>query len=208
MAIDHLDGVASTFQLGAEALHEEFIVMISDEACIGCQSAGFGQAILTAWLQTKWSEFTRDLVIASVMGTSWTGGNSVQAVAVVRSREDAERIVKAATACTMKSRGLSSAVWHAPWFVIEVSTHIGLTNLPKLEAALGATVIPWQITAFRNYLVHPSKKTLYKYAELQAKLGMLGIEPEDLLRQQQKPGLPVFTAWVRELQSIAYDSTR
>ena len=207
MAPSRLDVVASTFQSASETLHDKFLAMTLDAACTGCQHAGFGEAILTAWLQTKWIEFTRDLVIASALGTRRTRGNSVQAAAGVRSRADAKRIVKAATTCAVKRRGISSPVWHAPWFVVEIGTLIGLRNLPKLQATLGPTVIPEQITDFRNYLVHPGKNTRHKYEALQAKLGMLRVEPQDLLHQQQNPGLPVFTWWVRELQRIAYDST-
>ena len=208
MARGRLDLVALTFQSDSEALHYKFLAMTSDAACIGCQHAGFGEAILTAWLQTQWADFNRDLVIASSLGTRRTGGNSVKAIAGVKSRSDAEKIVKEATTHTVKKRGASSPVWHAPWFILEVSDLIGLRNIPQLQAALGPTVTPQQITDFRNYLVHPGTKTRYKYEALQAKLGMLRMEPEHLLHQQQKPGLPVFTSWVRELQRIAYDSTR
>ena len=208
MAQNRLKEVASVFQSSSESLHDKFLAMLSDTACKGCQSAGFGHAILAAWLQTRWSEFTRDLVVASVLATSRTGEDLGKAGSGVASEDFAERIVKVATSCVVKRRGLILPVWHAPWFVIEVSAHMGLTNLQELEATLGPTVIPDQISSFRNYLVHPGTGTHHKYERLQAKLGMLGIEPEDLLRQQQKPGLPVFTAWVRQLQSIAYDSTR
>ena len=208
MAPSRLDVVASTFQTASEGLHDKFLAMTSDAACTGCQHAGFGEAILTAWLQTRWIDFTRDLIIASALGTRRTRGNSVRAVAGVKSRTDAERIVKAATTCAVKNRGLNSPIWHAPSFVVEVGTLVRLRNLRTLKDALGPTVIPEQITAFRNYLVHPGTRTRYRYEALQAKLGMLRMEPERLLHQQQKPGLPVFTSWVRELQRIAYDSTR
>ena len=208
MALSRLDVVASTFQSASEALHDRFLAMTSNAACTGCQHAGFGEAILAAWLQTKWIEFTRKLVIASALGTRRTGGNAVRPVAGVKSEADAETVVKAATFRAVKKHGGSSPVWHAPWFVIEVSNFIGLGNLPKLEVALGPTVAPEQITDFRNYLVHPGDRTRFRYAALQAKLGMLRMEPEHLLHQQQKPGLPVFTSWVRELQRVAYDSTR
>ena len=208
MTLSRLDVVAFTFQSDSEALHDKFLTMTSDAACTGCHSSGFGEAILAAWLQTKWINFTRSLVIASALGTRRAGGNSVQAASGVRSLADAERIVKAATTSVVKNYGSSSPVWHAPRFVIEVSTIIKLRNLPKLEATLGPTITPKQITDFRNYLVHPDKNTLSSYERLQEKLGMLRVAPEDLLRQEQKPGLRVFTAWVRELQRIAYDSTQ
>ena len=208
MAPGRLDVVASTFQLASETLHEKFLAMTSDAACTGCEHAGFGEAILTAWLQTKWIEFTRDLVVASALGTRRTRGNSVQPVAGVRSRADAKRIVKGATTCAVQRYGARSPIWHAPWFVVEVGTLLGLRNLTKLEATLGSTLIPEQITVFRNYLVHPGTGTRSKYEALQAKLGMLSVEPQNLLHQQQSPGLPVFTSWVRELQRVAHDSTR
>ena len=208
MTLSCFDVVTSTFQSDSEALHDKFQAMTLDAACTGCQSSGFGEAILAAWLQNKWGHFTRGLVIASALGTSRAGGNSVQAVPGVTSQADAERIVKAATTSVVKNHGGSSPVWHAPWFVIEVSTVIKLRNLTKLEATLGPTITPKQITDFRNYLVHPDEKTLANYERLQETLGMLRVEPEDLLRQEQKPGLRVFTSWVRELQRIAYDSTQ
>ena len=200
--------VASTFQSNSEALHDKFQAMRSDAACTGCQSAGFGEAILAAWLQTKWSDFARELVIASALGTRRMRGNSVQAVTGVKTRADAERFVRAATKCAIKKRGFSSPVWHSPSFVVEVGTLIQLRNLQKLEAVLGPSLVPGQITDFRNYLVHPGTNTRQKFEALQAKLGMFRIEPEHLLHQQQRPGLPVFTAWVRELQRIAFDSTQ
>ena len=207
MPPSRLDVVAFNFHSASETLHEKFMAMTSDAACTGCRHAGFGEAILTAWLQTRWTEFARNLVIASALGTRRTRGESVPPVPGVRSRADAERIVKAATRRVVKRRG-GSPVWHAPWFVVEVSTLIGLRNLPKLEATLGPTPIPEQITDFRNYLVHPGTRTRHKYEALQARLGMLRVKPQDLLHQQQSPGLPVFTSWVRELQRVAYDSTR
>ena len=208
MAPSRLDLVASTFQSASEALHDKFLAMASDTSCVGCQYAGFGEAILTAWLQAKWADFTRSLVIASALGTRRTGGNSVKAIAGVKSRSDAQTIIKEAAAHTVKKHRVNTPVWHAPWFVLEVSNFIGLGNIAQLEAALGPTVTPQQVTDFRNYLVHPGTKTRYRYEELQAKLGMLRMEPEHLLHQQRRPGLPVFTSWVRELQRIAYDATR
>ena len=208
MPHSRLDVVASTFRSNSEALHDKFQAMRSDAACTGCQSAGFGEAILAAWLQTRWSDFARELVIASALGTRRTRGNSVKAVTGVRTRADAERMVKAATKCAIKNRGVLVPVWHAPSFVIEVGNLMQLRNLEYLEAVLGPSLVPAQITDFRNYLVHPGLKTRYKYRALQAKLGMLRIEPEQLLHQQQRPGVPVFTSWVRELQRIANDSTR
>ena len=208
MPPSRLDVVASTFESASETLHDRFLAMTSDAGCTGCQHAGFGVAILTAWLQTRWIEFTRSLVIASALGTRRTQGNSVQPVAGVRSLADAEKIVKEATTFAVKRRGLLSPVWHAPLFVVEVGAQMGLRNLPRLETTLGPTLIPKQITDFRNYLVHPNTGTRSKYETLQAKLGMLSVEPQDLLQQHESPGLPVFTLWVRELQRVANDSTR
>ena len=74
MAPSRLDVVASAFQTASEGLHDKFLAMTSDVACTGCQHAGFGEAILTAWLQTKWIDFTRDLVVASALGTRRTLG--------------------------------------------------------------------------------------------------------------------------------------
>ena len=198
---------AAAFKSGAEALHHRFLAISADSACTGCQSAGFGEAILAAWLQTEWGNFTRNLIVASALGTR-RSGTPVKAIAGVRSPADAEKMVRTAAACAAKIRGTSYPVWHAPLFAIEVGSLIGLHNQPKLEVVLGATLVPGQIADFRNYLVHPGDKTRKKYEGLQAKLGMFGMEPEDLLHQFQGPGLTVFTSWIRELQRIADDSTR
>ena len=208
MARSRMDVAAVAFKSGAEVLHHRFMVISADSACTGCQSAGFGQAILAAWLQTEWSNFTRNLIVASALGTRRRRGTPVKAIAGVRSPSDAEKMVKSAAACTAKKLGTSYPVWHAPSFAIEVGSLIGLQNQPKLEAVLGATLVPEQIADFRNYLVHPGDRTRKKYEGLQAKLGMVGMEPEELLHQFQGPGLTVFTSWVRELQRIADDSTR
>ena len=208
MARSWLDVAASTFKSGAEALHENFLAISADSACAGCQSAGFGEAILATWLQTAWSDFTRDLIIASALGTRRRRGTPVRAIAGVRSRGEAASMVRSTAACTARKHGTTRPVWHSPSFAIEVGAHLGLRNLPKLEVALGATLVPGQITDFRNYLVHPGDRTRQKYEELQTKLGMHRMEPQHLLHQFQGPGLTVFTSWVRELQRIADDSTR
>ena len=208
MVRSRLDVTASDFKSGAESLHDRFLAISADVGCAGCQSAGFGEAILVPWLQTKWSEFTRDLIVASALGTRRTRRTSVKPVSGVRSRYDAERIVKAAATRTAQKRGTPYPVWHSPSFAVEVGSLIGLNNLPRIEVTLGSTIVPRQITDFRNYLVHPSNRTRQRYEELQAKLGMLRAEPEDLLHQLQSPNLTVFTSWVRELQRIADAATR
>ena len=208
MARSWLDVSASTFKSGAESLHQKFLEISADSACTGCQSAGFGEAILATWLQTAWSNFTRDLIVASALGTRRRRGTPVRAIGGVRSRAEAERMVRSTAACTAKNLGTSYPVWHSPSFAIDVGTRLGLRNLPQLEFALGVTLVPGQVTDFRNYLVHPGDRTRQKYEALQAKLGMQRMEPEHLLHQLQGPGLTVFTSWVRELQRIADDSTR
>ena len=208
MARSWLDVSASTFKSGVEALHDKFLAIVADSACTGCESAGFGEAILAAQLQTAWSNFTRDLIIASALGTKRRRGTIVRAIAGVRSRAEAESMVRSTAACTAMKFGTPYPVWHSPSFAIDVGTRLGLRNLSRLEDALGATLVPGQIADFRNYLVHPGDKTRQKYEKLQAKLGMHRMEPQHLLHQLHKPGLTVFTSWVRELQGIADDSTR
>ena len=208
MPRSRLDTVASNFTACSEAIHDKFLTIRADSACTGCESAGLGEAILTAWLQTSWGEFNRALLIASALGTRRTSGTPIKPAPRVRSENDAEKLVNEGVTQAVKTRGLSWPVWHAPWFVIEVGSIIHLDNRANLQSVLGPTLVPQQITWFRNYLVHPGKSTRPKYEELQAKLGMLRREPEELLHQSVKPGLTVFTSWVRDLQQLAHDSTR
>ena len=207
MALSRLDAAAATFNSRSENLHDRFLEILDDSECAGCRSSGFGEAILAAWLQTAWGKFIRDLIVASALGTRRRRGTSVKAISGVRSRRDAERMVKAAASCAAGKRGTPYPVWHDPSFAIDVGTLLGLENLPRLEIALGVTRVPRHITDFRNYLIHPADDTLQKYKDLQAKLGVHRIEPEDLLHQLQQPGLRIFTSWVRELQRIADQST-
>ena len=208
MALSRLDRVNAGFQANAEALHDKFCAIRLDHCCSGCRSAGFGEAILTAWLQTSWGSFTRSLIIASTLGTRRTSANAFQALPGVRSNTDAERKVKAASAEVVEKHRYSDPVWHAPLFVVEVSNLLAIRNKSTIEITIGATSIPKQISRFRNYLVHPDERTRSEYNALQASLGMLRTEPEDLLHNEIKPGLPVFTEWVRELQRVAHASTR
>ena len=208
MARPWLDAAATTFKLGAEELHQKFLAISADPACTGCQSAGFGEAILVAWLQTKWSNFTQDLIVASVLGTRRMRGTPVKAIAGVRSRDEAKKLVKAAASCEAKKRNSNYPIWHNPSFAIDVGTRLELNNLQQLELELGGSRVPRQITDFRNYLVHPGDGTRQKYEDIQAKLGMHSMEPEELLHQLKRPGLTVFTSWVRELQGIADASTQ
>ncbi len=208
MVRSRLDVAASTFKLGAEGLHSKFLKIVSDTACTGCQSAGFGEAILAAWLQNEWINFTRNLIVASALGTRRTRGTPVRPIAGVTSLDDAEKRVRAAAASEAKQRGSDHPIWHMPAFTINVGALLGLNNQLEIEAALGATLVPGQITAFRNYLVHPGTGTRQKYDDLQVKLGMHRLDPEHLLHQHQRPGLHIFTSWVRELQQIADASTQ
>ena len=208
MARSRLDAAAFTFKSSAEVLHEKFLAISADSACTGCQSAGFGEAILAAWLQTSWGDFTRELIIASALGTRRQRGTSFSGIVGVRTRAEAQKVVKATAARTVKANGFSYPVWHSPSFVIDVGSRLGLKNFPQLESTLAPTRVPRQITDFRNYLVHPGDGTRQKYEALQAKLGMHRTEPEHLLHQFQAPGLTVFTSWIRELQRIADYSTR
>ena len=208
MAHSWLDVSASTFNSGAEVLHEKFLAILADSECTGCQSAGFGEAILAAWLQTAWADFTQDLIIASALGTRRQSGTSFSGIAGVRSRAEAQKVVRATAAITAKTSGFSYPIWHSPTFAIDIGNRLGLKNLSQLESTLGPTRVPREITDFRNYLVHPGDRTRQKYEALQAKLGLLRTEPEHLLHQLRGPGLTVFTSWVRALQGIADDSTR
>ena len=199
---------ATTFQTCSEQVHDKFLAILADPACAECRSAGFGEAILTTKLQTLWIGFSRDLVLASTLGTRRKTGTQVRSVAGVRSAVDAERAVKKAAACASEKRGTSQPVWHSPSFVIDVGTFLNLNNLPQLQLVLGSALAPGQLTDFRNYLAHPDHRNRRKYERLQEKLGMHRMEPEELLHQFQGPGLRVFTSWVRELQRIADASTR
>lgn len=199
---------ASAFKSEAETLHNNFLSILADSACTGCRSAGFGEAILVARLQDEWSKFTRALVVASALGTKRTSGTQVRAIAGVKSPADAETLVRAASSCAATKQGSRYPIWHAPSFVIEVGNLLKLNNLAQLEITLGPSSVPRQITDFRNYFVHPGTGTRQKYEGLQSKLGMLNLEPEDLLHQLQAPGLPIFTSWVRELQQVADASTQ
>lgn len=203
-----LKAVAAAFETDSEALRERFLSMVSDADCAVCSSARLAEAILPAWLQTKWSDFSRELVIASAQGTRRTHGSSVLPAPGVKSRADAERIVKAASTCAFKSRGHGSPIWHAPWFAIDVGNRVGLRNLDTLELTLGSSAAPGQIADFRNYFFHPGERTRLKYEELREKLGLVRVEPEDLLRQPLQPNEMVFTSWVDELQRVANASTQ
>ena len=206
MAPDSLVDVASAFHSASEQLHDNFLEMRSDKACAECRSAAFGEAILTAWIQEAWGDFIRDFVLASALGARRRDGTRVQPLAGVATLADARRRVREATTSVLDERRLSSPVWHATWFAVQVSTTLGLDNLRALEAALGPTLVPSHINTVRNALVHRGQKAFKNYEALQAKLGLLNVAPEHLLRQQKSPGVPFFTLWVRELQNVADDS--
>ena len=203
-----LEMVASTFNVKSEALHNNFLRILSDAACHGCSAAGFAEAILTAWLQEEWGRFTRELVTASAPGTRRAKGNSVRPVSGARSPSDANKMVSENSSRAAKKLGYSSPVWHSPLFAVEVGRLIGLQNLGNLEVTLGSTPVPRQVSHFRNYLVHPSQDNRSKYEKLQATFGLHGKEPEDFLHQQLGPGVTVFTYWVRALQTVSYAATQ
>ncbi len=209
MAPSSLVDVASGFYSASEELHNKFLAMRSDEACAECDGAAFGEAILTAWIQTAWGEFTHDLVLASALGAQRRDGTPIQPLAGVSTPTDGEQRLRDAAKSVCKQRGLSSPVWHATWFAVGVGSVLGLGNLEELEAALAPTLVPKQITTVRNVLVHPGqKKAFQEYEALQAKLGMLNVAPQYLPRQPKSPGVALFTSWVRELQNVADDSTQ
>ena len=208
MPSSRLDIASRTFTATAEALHEKFLAATLEPACVECTVAGFSGALYTAWLQTEWGDFSRSLVVASALGTRRKTGASIKAAAGVKTQLDAEKLVKAASACAVKMRGLQQPVWHDPLFVVAVANGVGLANLSTIETALGPTRAPQQITAFRNYLVHPTERNGAKYKKLQAEFGLLNVKPQDFVYQYRARGLPIFTSWIRELQNVAYASTR
>ena len=208
MQRSRLDIASRTFQTTAEALHDKFLVATSDPACVACSAAGFSGAVFTAWLQEDWSGFLRNLVIASALGTRRKTGASVRAVPGVTNLPNAEQIINAAAKCVAKHSGLQQPVWHAPKFVIAVSNYVKLANSATITATLSPTLVPQQLTVFRNYLVHPNDKNRIRYQKLQAEFGLLDVEPQDFVYRYRSRGVPVFTSWVRELQSIAHAATR
>ena len=208
MPPSHLLIASSTFHDTAEALHNKFLVAISDPACVECTTARFSGAIFTAWLQEKWSSFLRNLIIASALGTRRRTGTSVRAIRGVRNWHNAERIVKDAAICVANKRGLRQPVWHSPEFVIAVGNYVRLANLHTIVITLSPTQVPQQLTVFRNYLVHPTDTNRIKYHKLQAEYGLIDVEPQDFVYRYRTRGVPVFTSWVRELQRIANASTR
>lgn len=206
MATQSLEAVARSFEVEAERLHDSFVKMRSDTGCSNCAAAAFGEAILTAWIQTAWGEFTRHLTVASTLGGQKRDGALVAPAGTVATLQAAEEAVKEAARRVAEKQGLAFPVWHSPTFVVDIGTELGLDNLQAIQFAMGSTPAPNQITTLRNVLVQPGKRTQDKYEELQAKLGMLNIAPEYMPRQLLNPGLPLFTWWIRELQSAAYDS--
>ena len=198
--------IGATFLAASEQLHERFLEIRFDQDCDSCSSSAFGEAILTAWIQTEWGDFTRHLITASALGGRRRDGAILQPLPGVTEATDAERHVKGASKEVIAKRGLMTPVWHAPWFALDVSVLLGLSNHSVLEAALGPTNVPKQITTVRNVLVHPGRNTQEEYRRLQAKLGMLNVAPEFLPRQLLSPGVTLFTSWIRELQGAAHDS--
>lgn len=206
MATPSLQEVAQNFHDEAERLHDSFVKMRSDTACSSCDTAAFGEAILTAWIQTAWGEFGRHLIVASTSSSQNQDGTAIATAEGVESPGDAEKTVKEVAKQVAEEQDLPFPVWHSPTFVLDVGTKLALDNLQAIQLALGSTPAPSQITTVRNVLVHPGKKTRGRYEALRAKLGMLDVAPEYLPRQPLSPGLPLFTWWIRELQSAADDS--
>ena len=174
MTRGRLEIIGAAFKSDSETIHSSFLGVLSDESCTDCSASRYGEAILSARLQTKWSDFTRELVIGSAQGTRRTKGGSVRPVSGVKNRADADKVVKAASTCVFKSHGLSSPVWHAPWYVIEVGKRIGLRNLDTLELALGPSAVPGQVTDFRNYLFHPGERDTFKIRRSAGETGDAG----------------------------------
>ena len=208
MPSSRLDIASLTFQDTAEALHDKFLVATSDPSCVNCTPAGFSGALFTAWLQTRWSDFSRRLLVVSALGTRRKTAASVKPAPGVRTESDAEKLVKDAGALEVKSRGVLQPIWHDPLFVVAVAWRVGLANLTTIESTFVATRAPKQLAVFRNYLVHPTKKTRSKYRRLQEEFGLLEVEPQDFVYRYRYRRVRVFTSWTRELQDVAYASTR
>ena len=206
MANSRLDLLADRFRIASESLLARFVSVQSDLDCSTCHSAGFEQALLAAWLQEQWSQFSRDFVIASTQGTR-RKSNPVKSLPGVRTLIDAEKTIKPAASDVATRHGLSIPIWHAPWFVIEVSMLVGLRNVSRIEATFGPTNIPAEVSDFRNYLVHPNTKTKVRYDALQAKYGLFDVEPAQFTSQEQSAGLSLFHGWIQGLQRVAHDVT-
>ena len=182
---------ASRFVTEAESLHDDFLAIQEDAACAGCQSAGFGEAILATRLQTAWSNFTHAFLIESALKETR-----------VTAQSEAERIINQARDRAMDARGNRTPPWHAVDFVVQVGRFASLKDIERINSVLSPTTVPKELTDFRDYLVHPGQRTRSPYERVQAKFGYLYAEPEDLLHQIVEPGTTIFTWWVKGLEDV------
>ena len=200
--------LVDAFHTSTEEVHARFLDMWTNNNCTNCPSSSLADAVLTAWIQTEWAEFSRRLLSASASGFQRPDGSRVESIPTVKDSAEATKAVNNAATQVRDKRNLCSPVWHASWFVLDVATILSIRNLRRLEETVCATPIPEQMNVLRNVLIHPGDKNQYRYETLQAKLGMLGVAPELLTRQLYTPGVPLFTYWIRELQRVADGSVQ
>lgn len=161
-----------------------------------------GQVRLLIRLQHLWAEFCRELITRSALGSCRTiSGSLLTRVPRVNKVRDILGFAK------KESKG-GFCPWHDPVFALGVANRLAVQNLSQMSLGLGAVSPANDLTAMRNYAVHPNKRTRTHYEQVTYKIGIPGAQPAELLATRQTGGATLFETWVADLQLIALIASR
>ena len=146
-----------------------------------------GQALLVVRLQSSWADFCGSLINISAPNNA--------------------RRVRCSATYVASDMGYSYPVWHKPEFVVRVARHLTLTNMDRIDLHLGANLSSGDVTAVRNYIVHPGSRTESKYRKVAAAAGVPGADIGTLLNIRFPGGATLFERWVKDLQRTVTSST-
>lgn len=154
-----------------------------------------GRAYLLIRLQHLWGEFCRVIVTRSAVGGCARLGGGIIA--------PAPRIVSVHNVETIIGRTYvgPGSQWDVPkWAVAKAST-LNIANYN--EVSLGLSSAPAsEVTAVRNYLVHPNIRTRAEFSLVANRLGVPGLSSDDLLRKKYAGGASQLETWI-DLYRIA-----
>lgn len=143
-----------------------------------------------------WSEFTRQVILRSVMGRVTTGNGQRLPRLSPRKRESFSKKLLGSL------QGGSGTKWDDPSYALGQANAFQIGNYHSVSTGLGTADLSL-IKPVRNFIVHPNQITHGKFIRALVDHGLRTTIPDDLIQERQNDGITLFESWVRHLSLAA-----
>lgn len=191
------DRVLNTFN---ETLHEEV-----KDCCRNSHSPTRQQCVLN--LYDAWTEFSKDLLIASARGGYMTSGGVSLGPATNLAGADPLNFIYALSRSFSASKPPS---WGMSNEFIRMARSLGVGNYATVSGAIGSMDSPVEsIRMTRNYIAHRNSLTAGKAIRSLSGYGATSpLDVDRVLLMATEHGVPVFEDWRNKLVLIALSACR